>query len=234
MLIAISGVAGSGKSTLAKLIQKNIDCNKYSFASPIKMFMYYLFLWEDEHLNGELKEVNVRTPFISATDILVAQNSTGLVIDSYQLILRLQEAFSPYAVESDNFDGYPATQYVISPRRAMQLFGTDVCRHIDEEVWIKFADSIYSKSKKPLLIDDLRFENETKWVADKGGTIIRIENRGGTASTHSSELLDLTGYDHVVYDNSEPMHKLVAFAKEICSNMIVTADKDAKSSSLPA
>ena len=53
MLVGFTGKARSGKDTAADFT----GLDKYSFATPIKDACKAIFDWDDEHVNGPLKEV---------------------------------------------------------------------------------------------------------------------------------------------------------------------------------
>lgn len=229
MIIAFCGKAGAGKSTVAEAVQKKIGYARYSMASPIKQFFYHLFMWDTEHLYGHLKETDVRTPFVSMNDILIASRDTGIPIDEYRLLIEWNKVFEQFAVDTDVFDGYPATQYVISPRKAMQLFGTDVCRTIQEDIWIECARNALKRNSNNLIIDDARFDNEIAFVLENKGTLVHITGRGGSVGTaHQSEQLNVDKYNMLQFDNSGSKQKVVAFAEKLCNDLIVMADKDSQ------
>jgi hypothetical protein len=228
MLIAFCGKAHAGKSTIAKLVQEQSGCVIYSMASPIRRFLYHLFMWDTEHFNGHLKEVAVVTPFVNMNDILLAIKDAGIPIEPYTTLKRFKDVFNTFAVEVAVFDGAPSTQYVISPRTAMQLFGTEVCRSINENIWLDCAAEAYKQSGYSMIIDDARFHNEFTWIFDNCGRIYHIVGRGGAVGTaHSSEQLNPADYPVTEFDNSGDMNKVFAFVQEVCNTMVVTVDKDA-------
>lgn len=57
MLIGLPGFARSGKDTAADFFCERFHCTKYSFATPIKEAVKVMFSLNDEHVNGDLKEV---------------------------------------------------------------------------------------------------------------------------------------------------------------------------------
>lgn len=64
------------------------------------------------------------------------------------------------------------------PRAIYQQFG-QLCRTIDENVWIKHAEfsvkqALDSRSTRGIVIDDLRQPNEYEWCRENGFVIIRI------------------------------------------------------------
>ena len=63
-------------------------------------------------------------------------------------------------------------------REILQKVGTDlVTNHLDPDFWVKRVAYQVSKMddmKVPVVISDVRFENEATWVRQQGGIIIRI------------------------------------------------------------
>ena len=82
-----------------------------------------------------------------------------------------------------------------------QLLGTDVARTIDPNVWVKNAEMFYKNAIGfSVVITDVRFANEAKWIRDKGGIVVYInrQQKEIQANTHSSEN-GLSGKDVDVY-----------------------------------
>ncbi len=88
-----------------------------------------------------------------------------------------------------------------SPRELYQLLGTDVARTIDPNVWIKNAEMFYKNAIGfSVVITDVRFANEARWIREKGGIVVYInrQQKEIEANGHSSEN-GLTGQDIDVY-----------------------------------
>lgn len=56
MLVGFTGKARSGKDTAALFVIETFNLEKYSFAQPIKEACKVMFGWNEEHVNGSLKE----------------------------------------------------------------------------------------------------------------------------------------------------------------------------------
>jgi len=99
----------------------------------------------------------------------------------------------------------------ITPRKTLQFFGTEIMRHkineicpdIGDSFWINLMNKRHINDQKKLVISDIRFENESKWIKVKGGILINI-NRECTGDTHISEnsLKGIT-YDYSIDNNSD-------------------------------
>lgn len=109
-------------------------------------------------------------------------------------------------------------------RREYQLFGTEVCRHIDEDVWINYLIRTAEENGEELIVvDDVRFLNEreklgawglaaVKIVANKAVRYDRIKLRDGYTpqlahEVHSSEsgVLDIP-HEYLVVNETSKKH----------------------------
>lgn len=81
-----------------------------------------------------------------------------------------------------------------SPRRAMQLLGTEFGRELKPTIWLDFASKTLQEVQRydyaGLVIPDVRFENEANWVREIGGILIHLDTEHGLLSevpAHASE-----------------------------------------------
>jgi hypothetical protein len=77
-----------------------------------------------------------------------------------------------------------------SPRELAQTLGTEWGRnYVREDVWLVLAGMHYTKHRKPMIISDVRFDNEARWVRERNGIIIRIHrDEVDSIAPHVSEL----------------------------------------------
>jgi len=97
----------------------------------------------------------------------------------------------------DPFWGY-------SPRHAYQTMGTELARKLwREDFWLKRAEWEYHKSDS-LIITDIRFENEAKFIRSNGGQIIHIirEDVPKVLSHESESGIDRKPEDVLLLNNS--------------------------------
>ena len=84
-------------------------------------------------------------------------------------------------------------------RRLLQVYGTEVIRHsFDQNVWVdRLSTKIFKAKSRKVVITDLRFVNEARWVHDTmGGEIWRVVRpmqdvdmpMDDRAKIHSSEM----------------------------------------------
>jgi hypothetical protein len=91
----------------------------------------------------------------------------------------------------------------------MQFLGTDLLRNqLDKDLFVKNLAERH-RDHDFLLIDDVRFENEARWIQSVGGHVWLITNGLPATSTHESEQLpsSLFPFDAVIY-NSDDLAKL--------------------------
>ena len=82
-----------------------------------------------------------------------------------------------------------------TPRELMQLFGTEVGRAIDAQVWVKSVElqaaRIWEADPTAIIIvTDVRFKNEADFVLRSRGLLVRIarpEGQAGRFGDHASE-----------------------------------------------
>ena len=63
----------------------------------------------------------------------------------------------------------------LTPRLALQLWGTEVCRKgFHDDIWIASLENKLRNSKDNIVISDCRFPNEIKSIKAAGGKVIRV------------------------------------------------------------
>ena len=84
-----------------------------------------------------------------------------------------------------------------TPRHAMQTLGTEWGRdHIHPDIWVNMWTASYRRDAvesgygllQPVVVDDVRFDNEVQAIRDLGGVIVEVFRPGAVYSTtHRSE-----------------------------------------------
>lgn len=85
-----------------------------------------------------------------------------------------------------------------TPRKLMQKLGTEWGRvMIDEQVWLKLWLAQVLDIQMPVVVDDMRFENEFELVQAIGGITVKVVMEGNVREgTHASEgALDNHNFD---------------------------------------
>lgn len=87
----------------------------------------------------------------------------------------------------------------LSIRQLLQLFGTNICRRIDDKCWINgLINDITDYGSELSLVDDCRFKNEVYAMKEFGAILIKFDRSSGDDS-HISER-DLDDIDLNVFD----------------------------------
>ena len=96
--------------------------------------------------------------------------------------IRFQHVMAPYQVHRCD----TGVRYETSARKVMQLFGTDVCRYIQNDIWTNaLEDDI--EGKLNVVVTDIRFNNEATIISMNGGKVIEIIGKSCYNDTHDSE-----------------------------------------------
>jgi hypothetical protein len=78
-------------------------------------------------------------------------------------------------------------RYGVSPRRVMQVFGTEFVRNVVPDLWVILMQENLIKYTGNITIDDVRFEDEAALVRSFGGIVVHIVGRGTYSKDHKSE-----------------------------------------------
>lgn len=84
-----------------------------------------------------------------------------------------------------------------SPRLALQLIGTDALRHhFNESIWfLTLENRIRKTPEQHVVISDVRFPNEFKFIQSQGGIMIRV-NRGPLPAWYNTAVAATNGNTH--------------------------------------
>ena len=89
--------------------------------------------------------------------------------------------------------GLPVRDFWCTPREAMQLFGTELCRcYIHKNVWVSCMMQTLQKYKDTdttVVITDLRFKNEYEMLDSLGGYLLYIYNPVAVSRASDTGLL---------------------------------------------
>jgi len=165
-IIGISGYKGHGKDSLARMIAE-CDPSWYltHFADPLKnMCMKVFSLTHQQVYDDSGKETPLTQP---------------IEMDSYLDLMR----------EATGIDILPRGLVANIPRQVLQYFGTEYVRSVSPTYWIDLLNSIVSSYDK-VVISDLRFLNEEKFLKSKDSFTIRVKriDLPSSGDPHQSEL----------------------------------------------
>ncbi len=147
-IIAICGFLGSGKNTAGDYFIDNRLYMSDSFASPLKDCVSAVFGWDRDMLEGLTKE---------------SREWREQPDEWWEA--RLNWAKNPLSAK------YPR----LTPRRALQIWGTEVIRRgFDNDIWVASLERRLESIEQDTVITDARFPNEFNIIRKMGGKIIRI------------------------------------------------------------
>ena len=169
-LIGLSGAARSGKDTVGKFLEEWHYFKRYAFADPLKKCASEMF---------------------------------GLPLETF------------YEGDREIINEF----WGFSPRQMLQLLGTEGGREVfGYDLWTKRAQMEWDTHKEAItnsakyvsgqhlqghngmVITDVRFENEAKFVKDQGGIILHIERPGADGSVGVSNHASEAGYPDELKD----------------------------------
>ena len=170
MIISLSGNMGSGKDSAGLIIRRLLNnrglhfgkFHTVKFADPLKDCVCLIIGCTRE----DLEDQNFKN------------KPLGKEWDSYDFYrpdtkhpLRTYFNYDEAMAAYNAMEGSTIELVTMTPRRMLQLLGTDCGRQIiHENIWVNATMSKYHDSLN-WVITDLRFKNEYKAVADKGITI---------------------------------------------------------------
>lgn len=205
MLIGISGKKQCGKNTVCSIIQK-IDSYLYSVGYKAELCT------KEEVIHAVL---NFKSSSLSEwgehsfAEILKVCASVILGNPIYKFE---SEDFKnkTTSIELTDSDGNTITN-----RRFLQLFGTEVGRNIDPDIWIKalmrrYKDESSDLAKPKWIITDVRFPNEADTIKREGGLLIRVNRETNSNDSHPSEIAldNYEDFDEII-DNNGSMEDLI-------------------------
>ena len=163
-VIGLSGKMGTGKSTLAEELKKLTGFAKFAFADAVK------------------QEVN---KYIGVPLEYCYQHKSWIWLVDRSYVV-------------DGVEYFPSEKYSMSVRDILQWWGTDVRRKQDPWYWTKQAQrklhDLSDSGCPGVIIDDVRFEGEVRFIKDNGGLVVRVEPYDGwkptpgAAANHESEI----------------------------------------------
>lgn len=94
-----------------------------------------------------------------------------------------------------------------SPRSWMQWLGTDVLRrYAGHDIFVRLAFEYWDRHRFPLVLSDIRFNNEAQAVIDRGGFVIELRRDDARAvASHVSEAGLAPKMFHAVLTNDGPL-----------------------------
>lgn len=162
MIIGITGLAQSGKSTLAEYISLYSICVIIAFADTLRDISMAAF-------GGRYDSQSAKTG-----------------IDHFweSKLFDFNEACLPRGMQ--RIGGQHLTG-----RRILQFLGTEMFRKcVHPDFFIFSMELKITYVRKHIIIPDVRFDNEAKWIKSRGGVVIGLQRVGQRPSVdpHASEV----------------------------------------------
>ncbi|MFN5443251.1 MAG: hypothetical protein ACK48V_03390 [Crocinitomicaceae bacterium] len=116
------------------------------------------------------------------THLLNKFQKMGLPSISISFATALKQDLDPFLKEKLNISAFTensSEKQIIRPM--LVCWGTDTCRKINPDFWIeKIEKRIQSsiENKIIVVIPDVRYENEAKWIQKNGGFVIHLTRMG--------------------------------------------------------
>ena len=112
----------------------------------------------------------------------------------------------------------------VTPRRFLQLVGTEFGRNlIHPHLWVR-ACLRRIEGRSDVVISDCRFSNEARAIRERGGLVVRLNGRGEFGDKHLSEMALPPGLVDFEVDNSGD----VGWLHEQLARLMVQAPRVAK------
>lgn len=110
-------------------------------------------------------------------------------------------------------------EFGASARWMMQSFGTEWGRTlINDRIWLDMMSRrllTARKEGKPVVIDDVRFDNEAELVLQQKGIVIKLERGDAPTNAHESEMGVSDGFVTIVIENEGSVTDLYTSTEEI-------------------
>lgn len=125
-------------------------------------------------------------------DKIYPNYSTVRFADKLKQAAEVMFGWTQEQIEDRDFKEAIDPVWGFSPRKAMQLLGTEYGRGLREDLWIHSVRVLLqSPSTEGLIVSDVRFDNEAEFIRENGGTLLHIQRPNGdetALSTHASEI----------------------------------------------
>jgi len=237
-IIGLCGGMGSGKTTLAMQIAHNLPhkrCRLASFGDRLKSLVSDTYDIPIEMLfsaDGKgscppwvIAGSPVKWTDIPQIDFRTIPSYVGTRVDAGK-ILEINMAITEECVSVGTV---PES---LTCGRLLQIVGQAFRRMLSEDVWVIALQHVSDDYKKEgndiMIIDDVRYDNEARWIEANGGFLIKVESDPPTLSSvakrdprHQSEL-GLNAHTHYSYTARLGSRTDGDFVREgrLCAKMI--------------
>lgn len=216
-LIGISGKIGSGKDTAGMIIKgladgRSIDTINNDIVE-LGFVDYPDSIYQTKKFADKLKDIVCLLIGCTRQQLEDRDFKETELGEEWAVILEagpngkvLRPIFDGFEGMSDGITNY--TKYLLTPRKMLQLLGTEAGRMvIHPNIWVNALFSDYQNDVN-WVVTDVRFPNEADAIKAKGGKLIRLVRNSDTPMTdeelaiaqHPSEtsLDDYQGFDALI------------------------------------
>ncbi len=210
MILGIAGEAQAGKDTACRIVQAIDIWERLIIKSAISLkdFCKARALDKDDayFLNqSDWKKHSFAEKLKRCAAIIMGCNELDFESISFKN--------SQTSLNLSNYDGAPMTN-----REFLQLFGTQVGRAIDADLWVKALMNNYlleidnhsQEEQIKWIIPDVRFPNEVEAIHKHKGIIWKILRNGSGAGNHESEKYIDSLNVEVEIDNNGTIDEFIA------------------------
>jgi hypothetical protein len=111
------------------------------------------------------------------------------------------------------------SEFGVSARWMMQSFGTEWGRNlVNNRIWLDMMSRrllTARKEGKPVVIDDVRFDNEAELILHQKGIVIKLERGDAPTDSHTSEMGVSDEFVTIVIENEGSVTDLYTSTEEI-------------------
>lgn len=237
-LIGLVGHAGAGKDTVADTLCRDLGFKKIAFADRLREIVSDLFDVPLHYFLDRDKK-NTPHPHLDAQYVSHKFSSSDLgrwfepVYSSLEAASHGKSFNLPHDIAASSiFHNLLPCGPPVTPRRALQLIGTEGFRRLlSDTVW---TDCAMARARElmekgfPVVISDIRFRNEFDAVQASGGQVVGISRPGGEESyAHASEtdIALLVGMSDAALINNKTIPDLEAMVNHLGCTMFATTRK---------